>query len=204
MRNHPHTTKTPSTYSKPAPRSRRSCYAIARQRAKRARREGRHRVIIFLIFIWALLSAPFLSPAVAALPHGGSSRPTRVPSPANEPVCNVGFGREIDVPAPRPSYAGGRYKTRPTLGKLMSDLRRGAARKDATAELLPRVADLATREWVADRIADGDITSLAIHVRQGRPEEVTFAAWEYEVTNRFFGRSSDPATQLEANWARSL
>lgn len=159
---------------------RRSCYAMARQRALRAHREGRHGLVVFLIFVWALLSAPFVPPPVVPLPRPMPARPL---SPRMEPAGEmaVGFGPDVEVPALRPTYAAARrYKTRPSLSKLMADLRRGAARNDAAAELLPRIVDNDTRRWVADHIADNDITALAIHVRPGRPEEVSLAAWQHE------------------------
>lgn len=176
---------------------RRSCYALARRRALRARREGRHGLVVFLIFVWALFSAPFVQPPIAALPMPNPPRPQGQCSRSG-PTLGLGQSDDVDVPAPRPPYAvTGRYKTRPSLVKLMADLRRGAARKDATAELLPRIRDAATREWVAARIAELDITALAIHVRQGRPEETTFAAWQAEANNRGQSETSGYAMAVQ-------
>lgn len=159
---------------------RRSCHAIARQRAQRARREGRNGLLVFLIFIWALFCAPFVRPPVIPLPSP-TSRHSQSHNVHGSAAMAVGDGPKADVPAPRPRYAGSmRYKTRPNLKKLISDLRRPVARKDATAELLSRITDPVTRQWVADQVAEGEITALAIRLRRGCPEEITFAGWQAE------------------------
>lgn len=178
MRHPPHTVTMPATVLKMPARRRKSCYAIARRRAVRTHREGRHGLIVFLVFLWALFSAPFVRLPVAALPRPNPLRPTRPPRPRYDASAALPHGHGVDAPTLRPSYAfKGRYRTRPGLAKLIADLRRRAARKDAAAELLPRVADPVARAWAAERIVEDDITALAAHVRRGHPEEITFAAW---------------------------
>lgn len=182
MRSHQHqATMAEAHPAKERPRSRRRCcYDIARQRAQRARREGRRGLLVFLIFILTLFSAPFVWPPVAPLPRSTLRRSQSLHVHANA-VMAIGNDPDADVPAPRPRHAGSkRYKSRPTLAKLMSDLRRPVARKEATAELLPRITDPVTRRWVADHIADGEITTLAVRARRGCPEEITFAGWQAE------------------------
>jgi hypothetical protein len=73
-----------------------------------------------------------------------------------------------------------RYRSRPSLSRLMADLRRPAARKDAAAALEARIADPAIRAWVAERVADNEINRLSIWVRPGRSEDTILAAWRGE------------------------
>jgi hypothetical protein len=101
--------------------------------------------------------------------EGGDSRP------ANE--------YELGMPSPlrRRELGHGRYHSRPSFDRLMKDLRRPAARCEATTVLCQRIDDPETRSWVVRRIHEDDINRIAIHVRPGVPEDVILRAWRAEV-----------------------
>lgn len=152
------------------------CYEVARRRARRARRTGLNPVLVCLLFVWAFLSAPFgrnVFPAPAVGPGG-----RKVP-PEDWPVTDYERGH----PGPfkrRSAPNGSRYRVRPSLQRLMVDLRRPAARADAAAALGLRIPDNAVRAWAAERIDEEEINRLAIWVRPGRSEEAVLAAWQEE------------------------
>lgn len=148
------------------------CYAVAMHRALIARRQGRGRLVMFLIFLWALLFGPF--------------RPQPVSDPAaveatDWPITDYERGLGGDTfPMPQRALSAGRYRSRPSLSRLMTDLRHPAARKDAAAALEARVADRVTLEWIRERIAQDDISRLAVWVRPGKSEGTVMAAWRGE------------------------
>lgn len=76
--------------------------------------------------------------------------------------------------------AAGKTVSRPTLAKLMADLRRPAAREDAAHALLTRISDPVTRTWAVERIAKNEINRMSIWVRPGRSETDTLAIWRDE------------------------
>lgn len=149
----------------------RPCQAVAMHRARIARRQGRSRLVVLLIFLWAILSGSF---------------PPRSPGRVERegwPVTDYERGMGVDsLLRPRRSADSGkgRYRSRPTLSRLMADLRRPSARNDAALVLLARVTDHVTRAWAAEQIANGEINRLSIYVRPGRLEETSLAAWRDE------------------------
>lgn len=163
---------------------RKGCLAIALQRARMARRQGRNRVIVMMVFLWAFLSGPFRLPPVFQPDRGLFSPP--MPSGhaecADWPITDYerGAGGYLMRRRSARSSGTGRYRFRPTLAKLMRDLRRPGARKEAAAALEARIADPVAREWVAGRIAKDEINRLSIYVRPGRLEETILAAWRDE------------------------
>lgn len=155
---------------------RKGCYEVAMRRARRARRRGLNPVLIWLLFVWAFLSAP-LGPGVL---------PRRAPGPANGQASQADWpvtDYERGHPGPfrrRSTPSGSRYRVRPSLQRLMADLRRPAARVDAAAALALRISDTAVRTWAAERIDKEEINRLAIWVRPGQSEEAVLAAWQEE------------------------
>lgn len=156
---------------------RRGCYSAAVRRAQRARRTGVNPVLVWLLFLWALLSAPF----------GRAVLPAPVPRPRER--CQASpeewliSDYERGHPGPfkrRPSSGGARYRSRPSMQRLMADLRRPAARADAAAALAQRIADPSVRAWAAERIAEDEINRLSIWVRPGRSEQAILAVWQEE------------------------
>lgn len=163
----------------------RRCHALALQRARMARRQGRNRLVALLVFIWALLSAITSSSKDAGFPLKAPSphpRTSGTPEANDWPVTDYerGLGGDVFL-RPRRSVSGtGRYRSRPTLAKLMADLRRPAAREDAAHALLTRISDPVTRTWAVERIAKNEINRLSIWVRPGRSETDTLAIWRDE------------------------
>lgn len=178
---------------------RKGCYAIARQRARLARREGRSRLVVLLIFVWAILTGPFPPCPVAPLPGRNSSllpRPSGSPKGEDWPITEYERGAGAHIMRPRHAAASGtvRYRSRPSLQRLMTDLRRPAARKDATAALEARIADPATRAWVMERIAKAEINRLSIWVQPGRAEATIMAAWRGEADAALFEAEANIAS----------
>lgn len=156
---------------------RKGCYEVAMRRARRARRTGLNPVLIWLLFVWAFLSAPF-GPGV--LPRRAPGSGNGQASQDDWPVTEYERGH----PGPfrrRSSPSGSRYRVRPSLQRLMADLRRPAARADAAAALALRISDPAVRAWAAERIDNEEINRLAIWVRPGRSEEAVLAVWHEEM-----------------------
>lgn len=177
---------------------RKGCYAVAVQRARMTRRCGHGRLVALLICLWALMSGPFRSRTVASLPAGGPFFP---PSPSgsaeSEDWSVTDYERGIGghLIRPRPAASGtGRYRSRPSLTKLMADLRRPAARKDAAAALEARIADPVIRAWVAARIDKDEINRLSIWVQPGRSETNVIAAWRGEANAALDEAASNTAS----------
>lgn len=164
---------------------RKGCHSIAAQRARMASRQGRNHLIVILIFMWAILSGPFRSPPVSQPDRGPSCPP---PSSGHAeggdwPVTDYerGMGGDLLL-RPRSAAASGtgRYRSRPSLSRLMADLRRPAARKDAALVLLAQIADPVTRAWADERIAKGEINRLSVWVQPASTAEIVLAAWRGE------------------------
>lgn len=163
-------------------RRRRGCLRAARHRAKLSRRAGRGRTVAFLVFLWAFLTGPFGA--------GAQSRQKPLPSspmPESEswPVTDYerGLGGHTDYLI-RPRLRTERYRSRPSLARLIADLRRPGARDQAREVLLDRIKDQITRDWTVDQIETGEINRLSIHIRSGRSEETVFNAWQSEAETR--------------------
>jgi hypothetical protein len=160
-------------------RRRKGCLRAARHRAKLSRRAGRGRTVALLVFLWAFLTGPFRWPSPLAV---SSYRTDRSPSWSvnggeNWPVTVYERGGGTSLARPRLPPAKGRYRTRPAMSRLMVDLRRPAARRDAAEALATRVQDPVTRAWIASLIASGEINRLSIWVRPGSTEETVISAW---------------------------
>lgn len=157
-------------------RKQRSCWEIACWHARQARRQGMNPVLVALVFLAALLSImpPLSFPTTA---------PQRRRSCSGEdwPVTDY----ERGYPGPelkRKGHKGDRYGARPSMRRLMRDLRRPASRADAEQALLGRLSDADLRIWVSERIANDQINRLSIFVRPGSPDEAVIAGWRSELT----------------------
>lgn len=148
----------------------RSCWDRAQMRARQARRSGRNPVLVALLFVMALMSIPSFSFAPAsARPRSGSRE--------DWPVSDYERGYSSQKQnAPRNHH--GRYVARPSLLRLMRDLRRPAARADAEKALLGRLADADLRAWISAQVLKDRINKLSIFVRPGIPDETVFASWQ--------------------------
>lgn len=124
---------------------RKGCYEVA---MRRARRTGLNPALIWLLFVWAFLSAPF---GLRVPPAPVPQRKNTQASSDDWPVTDYERGH----PGPfRRLFSpnGSRYRSRPSMQRLMADLRRPAARPDAAAALALRISDPAVRAWAAERI----------------------------------------------------
>lgn len=146
-------------------RRQKSCAEIALTRAHQARRQKKHPVLIGWIFIAALLSVrtPVMRPATSC----------RCEVDNDWPISDYERGYTTS-PKPRRE----RYNTQPSMKRLMRDLRRPAARDDATQFLLARIDDIALRGWIIEQIREEQINRLAIHVRPGLHDAAIIASWQ--------------------------
>lgn len=145
-----------------------SCLEIALVRARQARRQKKHPVIIGWIFIAALLSIRTSDTLPAKQSY----------SVADNEWLISDYERGYST-APKPSHE--RYGVQPTLKRLMRDLRRPAARDDAMQFLLARIDDIALRGWIIEQISEDRINRLAIHVHPNLPDSVIVASWQAEL-----------------------
>ena len=175
------------------------CYALALQRARMARRQGRNRLVMLMLFLWALLSTMARSMVDTGYPQTAPSYRLRASGTSETedwPVTDYerGLGGDIFL-RPRPSASGtGRYRSRPSFSRLMADLRRPAPREDAAHALLSRISDSATRKWAAERIAKDQVNRLSIWVRPGRTETDILTAWRGEADAALDEAVSDAAS----------
>ena len=149
-------------------RRQKSCCKIALARARQARRQKKHPILIGWVFIAALLSvrSSISSPNMTCLNDTGYDWPIS--------DYERGYLRSLK---PRRE----RYIEQPTMKRLMCDLRRPAAREDATQYLLARIDDLALREWLIEQIRNERINRLAVHVRPSMGEAMIIASWQAEL-----------------------
>lgn len=155
---------------------RKDCCGVAMRRARRARQKGFNPVLVWLLFMGAFLSAPF---GLRALLRRVPEYPNGHASPDDWPVTDYERGHSGPFKR-RSSPNGSRYRSRPSMQRLMADLRRPAARADAATALALRISEPAVRTWAAERIDKEEINRLAIWVRPGRSEEGILAAWQEE------------------------
>lgn len=147
---------------------RKSCYAVAAQRARLTRMERRSNLFFLLTFLWAIISSPFRSRRSQDQAHS-----------EEWPITEYERGAVGPFPR-RQASSNARYSARTSLSTLVADLRRPAARDAAYRALLERVIDPVTRAWVADRFANDDIIRLSVWAREGRREDWILAAWRHE------------------------
>lgn len=150
-------------------RSQKSCAKIALTRARQARRQKKNPILVGWIFIASLLSirsTPVMQPAM----------PCRSAADNDWPISDYERGYST---SPKPHRE--RYNTQPTMNRLMRDLRRPAAREDATQFLLARIDNIALRGWVIEQIREDRINRLAIHVHPDLPDTATISLWQVEL-----------------------
>jgi len=161
----------------------RHCWDARLVRARLARQRSRQRRAGWPL-AWLLFALAFLSPAVVvAAPNSERERTQRADGNdyggGSRPVSPI----ESDAPhtlRPRWVPQSGRYGgSRPSLARLLRDLRRPAARREAADTLLTRLpaGEATLRDWVAEQVNASSSTALATWVRPGMPEEDIIAAW---------------------------
>ena len=146
-------------------RRQKSCLEIALARARQARRQKKSPILIGWAFIAALLS--IRRPVIL--------QATQCHSVADDdwPISDYERGY---LRSPKPSHE--RYNQQLSMKRLMRDLRRPAARDDATQFLLARIDDVGLRGWVIEQISQDQINRLAIHVRPNLPDTAVIASWQ--------------------------
>lgn len=150
-------------------RRQKSCAEIALTRARQARRQKKNPILVGWIFIAALLSlrsAPVMEPTT----------PCRSAADNDWPISDYERGYST---SPKPHHE--RYDTQPTMNRLMRDLRRPAAREDATQFLLARIDNIALRGWVIEQIREDRINRLSIHVHPSLSDSAVIASWRAEL-----------------------
>ncbi|KAB2681416.1 hypothetical protein [Brucella tritici] len=149
-------------------RRQKSCAEIALTRARQALRQKKHPVVVCWVFITALLSisAPAMSPATLY----------RSDKDNDWPISDYERGYSTSRKPRRE-----RYSEQPSMKRLMHDLRRPAAREDATQFLLARIDNVALRGWVFNQIREDQINRLALHVHPGLPDNTVIASWQAEL-----------------------
>lgn len=149
-------------------RRQKSCWKIALARARQARRQKKHPVLIGWVFIAALLSLRtfVMQP----------STPQQSDTNNDWPISDYERGYTTS-PKPRRE----RYSAQPSMKRLMRDLHRSAARDDATQFLLARIDDVALRGWIIEQIREDRINRLAIHVHPSLHDVTIIALWQAEL-----------------------
>lgn len=167
-------------------RRQKHCGEIAMARARRARREKKHLVVIGWIYITALLSIRTANTLLAVpRPDAGD----------DWPISDYERGFSSLPKQPRE-----RYNVQPSMKRLMHDLRRPVAREDAMQVLLARIDDGGLRGWVIGQIREDKINRLAIHVRPSLGDAEIIASWQAELDAENINADeavNDPATQVE-------
>lgn len=74
-----------------------------------------------------------------------------------------------------------RYSEQPSMKCLMRDLRRPAARDDATQFLLACIDDVVLREWVLEKIRENRISRLTASARLGSTPGAVIRLWQDEM-----------------------
>lgn len=146
----------------------RHCGQIAMAKARQARRKHSNPIIISLVFIAALVPIRSLfSFKDQKFSHDTAS---------NWPVSDYERGYSTQSKPIKP-----RYEKQPTFKTLMRDLKRPAAREDATQALLAVIQDNELKGWALEQILEGRITRLSIHVRPNTPDVDVIKAWRKEL-----------------------
>lgn len=169
---------------------RRSCWDVRLSRARQARAAARKcnagTLLPWLLFVLALLSIPVTDFSVAPAACTGKRKPVAAPpiTPDDGGPGRPATPYELGAPGPlRPQSRSelGRYGSRrPALARLLKDLRRPAARRDAADLLMTRipVGDAELHEWVQGQLDDGSVSALALWARPGLSELEIFAHWK--------------------------
>lgn len=161
----------------------RRCWNARLSRAQLARQRARRRRAGWLL-AWLLFALAFLSPAVVvAAPDAEREGARRAGGGDYGGVSRSVSPFQSDAPntlRPRWVSQSGRYGgSRPSLARLLRDLRRPAARREAADMLLARLpaGEVRLRDWVAEQLSTGSVTPLATWARSGMPDGDIIAAW---------------------------
>src|SRR5690606_16412109 len=169
-------------------RKRRSCWEVRLTRARQARATARRRKagrsVAWLLFVLAFLSIPRPGFSVTPSASPRTRQPMVAPPLAPEETDQPTTPYERGAPGalrPRPTSEARRYgNRRPPLVRLLKDLRRPAAQREAADVVVRRipVGDAELREWVQQQLDDGIVSALALWARPGLTEAEVFAHWK--------------------------
>ncbi len=170
-------------------RKRRGCWDVRLSRARQvrtaARRRNAGRLLAWLLFVLALLSISVTGSSVTPAASAGKRKLVAAPPLApdggpDRPASQYELGAPGALRPRRRSELGRYGNRRPTLARLLKDLRRSAARRDAADMLMARipVGDAELREWVQEQLDDGSVSTLALWARPGLSEPDIFAHWK--------------------------
>lgn len=148
-------------------RRQKSCWEIAFSRARQARRQKKHPILICWTFIAALISLRTLVMQ--------PSTPQQSDANNDWPISDYERGYTTS-PKPRRE----RYSEQPSMKRLMRDLRRPATREDAMQFLLAHIDNIALRGWIIEQVQEERINRLAIHVHPGLSDTVVISSWQAE------------------------
>lgn len=145
-------------------KQKRHCFQIALTKARQARRKQLNPIVIGLVFIAAFI------PIRSLFSFGGSKHNHNT---ANDwPISDYERGYSTQPKALKP-----RYGKQPTFKTIMRDLKRPAARDDATKALMEFIDDDDLRDWILEQIRCENFNRLSIHVRSNQSPSNVLLAW---------------------------
>lgn len=192
-------------------RKRRSCWDVRLTRARKARAAARRasagRLLAWLPFVLVLLSIPVYGFPVRPAASTGKRKPVAAPplAPDDGGPDRLASAYELGAPGalrPRRRPDLGRYgNRRPALSRLLKDLRRPAAMREAADMLMAKIpaGDAELREWVQEQLDDGSVSALSLWARPGLAEQDVLAHWK-EAARR---QAEDEAAALRESLSRT-
>lgn len=169
-------------------RKRRSCWDVRLARARQARAAARRRnagkLLACILFVLAFLSAPVTGFSVTPAAFARTRQSVVAPPLAPERLDHWASPYELGAPGalrPRVRSGHGRYGNRRlTLARLLKDLRRPAARREAADMLMARIptGDAELREWVQGQLDDGSMSALVVWAQPGLAEPDVLLNWK--------------------------
>ncbi|WP_435657807.1 hypothetical protein [Brucella pituitosa] len=145
-------------------KQKRHCGQIALIKARQARRKHYNLFSIGLIFIAALF------PLRSLFSFGGNKHNHNT---ANDwPISDYERGHSTQPKPIKP-----RYGKQPTFKTIMRDLKRPAARDDATKALMEVIHDDDLRDWILEQVRCENFNRLSVHVRSNQSSSDVILAW---------------------------
>lgn len=148
---------------------RRNCWTIAKARARRPNDSSAFLQWLPLVLLGVVLA-------------GATGRPNPVirrvlPDVPDQPRNEYEGGR------PTREGTRGRYRSRPSMHRLLKDVGRRSARDEAVGILLSRLPDADLSAWVAQQIDADDLIRLRLHARPGMSDTMVIGGWRGELAS---------------------
>lgn len=169
----------------------RNCWTIAKAQARRPN-DGRN----FLNWLPLVILGVVLA--------GATGRPNPVirraiPDVPEQPRNEYEGGR------PSTSKTRGRYKVRPSMHRLLTDVGRRSARDEALAILMSRLPDMDLKAWLITQLDGGDMIRLRLHARPDVPDDMVVEGWRGELANDKRVQDAETADEhVQAKLAKAL